>query len=360
MSISTQRGHVAWSVQAAKIAGGTFTPADYTWQKHRVESADIGIQEFNDALPPEVGGTLFVSTTFKNGAFVGGQMNLYQRMQKSIGHLLFAAAGAKAATAGTGTAATRNRFYPNPADESFLQWLALRKYIPATVAASGLTEYFYDCRVATLALNIPAMGASSMQVGILGRKPKSADNESTLGDAYEDGTGIGLSCRGSVSLPGFVTAIGGGWNGKFTSAQVLLANNISTPQSEMVIGDFHPDDFTTLSRAATVQLIYKWEDPKLYKELFNDGTAGDWSPVIGTSAVRIKTASANNIPTKSVPYSIEFGADNVDWTMSTPVLAGANLLQTQLTGVVKGTLDGVSPTWWIDLINDASYAGLGA
>ncbi len=360
MSISTQRGHLAWSVQSAKIADNTFVPGDYTWQKHRVESMDIGVQEFNDALPPEVGGTLFVNSTFKNGAFVGGQMNLYQRMQKSIGHLLFAAAGAKAATAGTGTAATRNRFYVSQADESFLQWLALRKYTPSTVATAGLSEYLYDCRVATMALNIPAMGASSMQVGILGRKPLSVDNESTTGDSYEDGTGIGLSCQGSVTLPGFATAIGGGWAGKFTSAQVLLANNISQPQSEMVIGSRHPDDFTTLSRGATVQLIYKWEDPALYKELFYDGTAGDWSPVIGSSAVRIKTASANNIPTKSVPYSLEFGADNVDWTMSSPVLAGANLLMTQLTGVVKGTSDGIMPSWWIDLVNASSYVGLGA
>lgn len=357
MSVSTQRGHLAWVVQSAKIGSGTFTPGSYTWQRHRVESMDLGVDEFVDALPQEVGGTLFIASTYKNGAFVSGQANLFSRMQSSIGQILYAAAGTKAATAGTGTNATRNRFYVNPSDESALKWLAFRKYTPDSTGTAGITEYLYDARVNGLTINVPTMGPAQMQVAFMGRKVLSADNESATGSTYEDGSGLGLSCAGSISLPGFTTAIGGGWAGKFTSAQITLANNISQPQQEMIIGEYHPDDFTTLSRGASVSLVYKWEDPKLFKQIVYNGTAGSWSPVIPTSAVQIKVASANNITGKSVPYSMEFNAPYVDWSISKPMLAGNNLLMVQVTGMVKGTTD-TTPSWYIDLVNAADYSSL--
>jgi Phage tail tube protein len=318
---------------------------------------DLGVDELVDALPQEVGGTLFVASTYKNGAFVSGSANIFARMQGSIGHLLLAAAGAKAATAGTGTAATRTRFYTDPNDESTLRWLAFRKYTPASGGTDGITEYLYDAKVNAVTLNIPAVGPTGMAFSFLGRKTLSADNESATGTTYEGGEGLGQSCNGTISLPGFTAAIGGGWSGKFTSAQIVLANNLSQPQQEMIIGAYHPDDFTTLSRAASVQLVYKWEDADLYKEILYGGAAGAWSPVIPTSAVSIKTASSNDITGKTVPYSMEFVASSVDWTISKPTLAGNNLLMVQLTGLVKGTVNS-TPTWYIDLVNDTDYTGV--
>jgi hypothetical protein len=344
-------------VQTAKIQDATFVPANYTWQRHRVESMDLGVDEMVDALPQEVGGTLFVASTYKNGAFVSGTANIFARMQGSIGHILYAAAGTRSATAGTGTNPNRTRFFVNPNDESSLKWLAFRKYTPGSGGTDGITEYMYDTRVNAMTINVPTVGPAQLQVAFLGRKPLSVDGESAVGTTYEGGDALGLSCSGSIALPGFTTSIGGGWAGKFTSAQIVLANNVSQPQQEMIIGSYHPDDFTTLSRGASVSLVYKWEDPKLFKQIVYNGTAGSWSPVIPTSSVSIKVASANNIPTKNAPYSMEFNAPYVDWSISKPMLAGQNLLMVQLTGMVKGTTDSI-PSWYIDLINGTDYSSL--
>ena len=135
----------------------------------------------------------------------------------------------------------------------------------------------------------------------------------------------------------------------------------------MIIGSYHPDDLVPLSRAVQIRLIYKWQDPKLYKQLYYNGSNGtsganiSWSPVVGNSPVTISSTSVTNIPGASVPYSFTFYAADCDWTMTPPQLAGNNLLFCEVTGIVKGGNNGTStPTWYIDVVNNADYSSLTA
>lgn len=363
MSTSSQKGHIAWTVQDNKVGEAAFDRTDYTWYRHRAESVNIGINDFYDVLPQEVGGRLFVNSSYKNGSFVAGGARIYTRLENNLGYLLHGAAGYATATVGAGTAANKTTFMVKHDDETLMPWMALRKFTPAAQGATGATEYFADCRVNMLTLNIPAMGPTMTEFSVIGRKPLLVNGDGATDDLdseYESGVSLGHSCKGTILLPGFA---GSGLpfvnssDGKFTSAQIMIANNISQPDQQMVIGKYHPDDLVPLSRSVQLRLIYKWYDPKLYRKLYYNGGT-EWSPIVGNSRVEISTASVDNIATKNEPYKMNFVAPDVDWTMSPPQLAGNNLLFTEFTGIVKGGNLANTSSWWIDLYNNATYTSI--
>lgn len=357
MSVSTQRGHIAFAHQGAKVGDSAFTPANYTWYRHRALTADVGVAEMNDALPPEVGGSLYISSTYSNGAFVAGGMSVAARLAGSLGYLLFSALGKKTVTASSGAQSQITRFSTDSSDEQKLGWLALRKYTPGPNGSDGLTEYLYDCRATAMTLNMSPMGPMTAEFGFVGRKPYSVDNEPLAGvlGAFEDGTSLGMSKNGLIQIPGL--DITSNTDGAFTAAQIIISNGVSQPQQEMIIGSSHPDDFVALTRSVAIRLVYKWKDPTLYKLLYYNGSAGNWSPQIKTSSVLIRSQSDNLVPGFSNPYKMEFNAPNVDWEMGVPRLLPGNVLQVEMTGLVKGTVSAL-PTAYIDLHNSENYSAL--
>ena len=382
MSVSSQRGHIAWAIQKGKVGSLSATGFDpvtgssghltTNWQKHRAESVTLGINELYDVLPLEVGGSLFVNSSYKNGAFVAGGARMFSRLESTFGYLLYALAGEAVAQTGagaTGSGWKTTRFQVKPTDETVMPWLALRKFTPASSGASGLSEYFVDCRVNMMTISVPAMGPAMIEFSVIGRMPEAAnvaatgDGSATGDSGFENGTSLSHGCKGVITLEDFQGSglpFATNADGKFTSAQIMIANNISQPDQQMIIGSYHPDDLTPLSRAVQIKLVYKWQDPKLYKKLYYGGSADttniNWSPVVGNSPVTISSSSVTNIPSASVPYSFSFRAEDCDWTMTPPQLAGNNLLFCELTGIVKGGNNGTStPTWYIDVVNNADY-----
>jgi hypothetical protein len=388
MSTPSQRGHLAWAIQNKKVDDGTFNPAASAtatanngdviaagWFRHRAETVNIGVNDFYDVLPQEVGGSLFVNSTYKNGSFVAGGGRIYTRLEESLGYLLFAAAGTHSAVAvATATADPLSDVYTNTfavstSDETRMPWMALRKFTPAASGQDGATEYFADCKVNMLTLNVPAMGPTMAEFSVIGRKPTVVASEVATGatvngvaNAFESGASLAHSCTGEILLPGFTNSQAAAYiadwsGGKFTSAQIMIANNISQPDQQMVIGAYHPDDLVPLSRAVQLRLIYKWTDPKLYRKLLYNGSTS-WSPIVQNSEISIKTASVDNISGETVPYSMKFTAKDVDWTMSPPQLAGNNLLFTEFTGIVRSGNNSGVPAWKIDLVNKKQYTNL--
>ena len=374
MSVSSQRGHIAWAIQQAKFGSASAVAATgfstTGWHRHRAESVSLGVNDLYDVLPLEVGGSLFVNSSDKNGAFVAGGARLFSRLQGSIGYLLHGVGGLiETQITGNSTTAYKTRFSVDPTDETIMPWIAMRKYTPSS-NATGATEYFLDCRVNMLTISVPAMGPVMMEFMVVGRKPELDDGETSTAAnvaadvAFESGVGLSHGCKGTIALSAFT---GGGLpfatsaDGKFTSAQIMIANNISQPDQQMVIGSYHPDDLVPLSRSVQVKLIYKWEDPKLYKKLYYNGGTGaniQWSPIVGTSPVEISSTSVANISGLiATPYSFKFYAGDVDWTMTPPQLAGNNLLFCEFTGIVKGG-NSADPAWYIDLVNSTSYSDL--
>lgn len=360
MTTSAQRGHFAFAVQSAKIGSGAYTPGSQTWYKHKTVGVDFAVVDAIDALPLEVGGGLFVSSTYKNGAWLQGSASFEVRLKEAIGPLIYGAAGDLTTIAAVpGTTPKINRFRVNPTDDTDLPWMSMRKYTPGNAGNDGLTEYGVDCRVAALRILVPQMGTLKMEAAFVGRKPIAMDTEDTTGTGNEDGESLALSCMGSVNLPGFASELPGNsaLGGKFTGAEIILANQFTQPQQEMIIGAYHPDDFMVLSRSAMVRLIYKWEDKELYTKLYYGAPVSSqrpWTPIIQKSAVDIVSASAGDVATYTDPFQFKFTAPNVEWQMSPVTLAPAQMVQVELIGTVVQAAGG-TPTWQIDLQNDAAY-----
>lgn len=363
MGVPAQRGHLAFAVQSAFIGDGAFTPTSLSWNRHRAVMVDYGVQEMLDTLPYEVGGGLFTSASFKNGVFMGGSASFEVRLENSIGPLIYAATGHHSEIAAVpGTTPKINVFKP-AADESFLPLLAIRKYTPAQVntGTDGITEYGIDCIVSSLTINVPQMGTLKAEFNFLGRKPIAVDGETSTGNAYEDGKSLALSCLGSVDLPNFASYLPGGvgTGGKFSGAQIIIVNQTTTPQQEMIIGSYYPDRFMPIARAATIRMSYKWPDAKLYRYLLYDPPSSGqrtWTPVVFTSPVTITSSSAASVPSFTGPtstYQFKFTADKVEWRMSSPALAGQQMVQVELEGTVVENPG--NDVYKIEIRNGATY-----
>lgn len=280
-----------------------------------------------------------------------------------------AALGASApVTNTTVTQSGSTLFSVDPLDDSNLPWITLRKVIPGDSAGGYQQEFFYDCRLAALSITIPAMGLMSHEFSFVGRVPQWKDGKPTAGTdpgefgaAFEDADTIGQGAIGGVTLSGF----SGGElpdGGAFTHAQIVLANQFSTPQEEMIIGSYYPDDMACLSRGALVRLIYKWKDASLYRALnmaAADGLTGirEWTPIVKTSPVEITSQSPVAVPEFVSQYGFKFSADKVDWIMSPVTMAPRKLVQVELIGTIKQATVG-NATWAIELTNDQLYASL--
>lgn len=364
MGVPAQRGHIAFAVQSGEIGDGAFNPASLTWRRHRAVMADLGVQEMTDTLPYEVGGGLFTTAAYKNGVFIGGSASLEARLQNTLGYLLYGACGAHTSIAPVaGTTPRRNIFRP-AADEAFLPLMAIRRYLPAVnnSGTDGITEYGVDCIVSGLTITVPQMGTLKTEFTFLGRRPIAIDGESATGNAYEDGTSTALSCLGSVSLPDFASYLPGAsaTGGRFAGAQITITNQTTTPQQEMIIGSHYPDRFMPIARGAMVSLSFKWPNADLYRHLRYDPPVSgqrSWTAKIGMSPVTITSASPNSVPTYSGPtstYQFSFSAEKVEWTMTVTPLAGQQMVQAELLGIVVENTSG--PVYEIELRNDASYS----
>ena len=275
-----------------------------------------------------------------------------------------AALGASAPSTNTTVSTSGSTiFSPDPTDDTALPWLALRKVIPGDSAGGYQEEFHYDCRVAALSITIPQMGMMTHELAFVGRVPKWIDGKPATGSTvgafgadFESAASVGQSAEGSISLPGF-TSDELPEGGQFTSAQVILANQLSTPQEEMIVGSYNPYDLTPLSRGALVRLVYRWKDASLYRAmhmLAADGVTHirDWNPMTKSSDVHVISQSQAVVPTFANKYKFDFYSPGCDWVMSPVMLAPRKLLQVELIGTVKQA-NGV-PTWQIEQWNNGA------
>lgn len=369
MSTSAQLGQLAFAIQSggkyAIASGGGAGDGEllstinaWPWKYHRLISADISPQQFVDSLPQEVGGGLFVDTSFKTGAFVSGGFAINTRLQDSIGTLLYGASGSYATATGGNTT-----FSVNSSDDSSLPWVAFKRYLPGDTSSNGQTEYFLNTRITTMGITIPQQGPMRTEFTVVGQKPLWADSlGSKMAATYEGGTSLGMSCESTITLSGMSNSqLPNG--GAFTGAQIIIANNFTTPQQEMIIGSNYPDDFASLARGCIVRLVYKWKDPSLYRAIFAKttgvGSSSEarryWTDSMIFSPITIVSQSANDITGHAgEKYQLTFTAPNVAWTMEPPTLAAQQMLQCQLTGVVHQASSG-TPSWQATLHNWATY-----
>lgn len=167
---------------------------------------------------------------------------------------------------------------------------------------------------------------------------------------------LAVSCTSNVHFPGLgVSTLSGASNVSFMGAQVVLANGTISPQDSMVIGSYHPQDFTILSRSASIRLAYKWKDEALYKKIVYGNAFGSWSPTVVYSDVVLSIKAAGNAPSGGKPYELVLFFPSVALAMSAPTLLPGRFITTELSGVVTNDgLDRGAP-WAAFLYNDTTY-----
>ena len=366
MSVPSQAGQIGFAVQnAGKYLEVTGDGEDlsvidaWDWKYHKALGADLSPQQFVDSLPPEVGGGLFVDHTYKNGAFAAGGMSLAARLEDSLGHLLYAVSGAY-----SGVGAGETKFTVDPADDTKLPWISLKRWVPGSqegnAARTGQLEYFLNCRIGALAITVPQMGPMRTEFSFVGQKPVWLDAlEPKMDVDYDDPDSLGLAVSSKVTLSDFTNAeLPDG--GKFTGLQIILANQFSTPQQEMYLGSYYPDDFVALGRSAMIRLVYKWKDPAFYRALWMQAAASNgkryWSPTVKSSPISIDVKSVVDITGHvGTVHKFNFSAPRIKWTMTPPALAAQQMISVEVTGMIHQSRDSGVPSWSTSLQNYIVY-----
>jgi len=334
MSVPAQNTTVGFGLQAAEIGrGGTFTPGDVDFYKVRtVRSAAVPVQS-QQVFPPELGGVLTPAGAYKDMAFFGGDADLLPRLEGSLGVLLKAALGDLATTtdedsegnAVTGMYAHTFKF---ASDQSSLPFLAIRELVPQASGNFGITAH--DCRVSSLRLTVPAMGKLAARVVFQGRE-----------FAFDDGSGwtwANATFEKFTSTPdagsGFFKIAGTEYE-NVIGVQFELNNGLTRPQDEMNVGDFFPGSSVPLQRAATMRVVFRWQDDELYRSLYTgavDGTAFSPLPFIqetgGSNAFEMKFTTPEDVAatTPTTPFGLHVIGNAITWAAQPLELRGGGIV----------------------------------
>jgi len=324
MTVLASTGVLSYGKQSAK--GSTAT----TWYRHRATDIDFGPVQTMAAIPLEVGGTVVPTGSYKQGAYVAGGATLHPRMEGDFGWIMEGLMGSVSTDGGPVGDTYDHTFKFNSANPHDVPWMSVRKFIPGS---DSLGEIGTDCKVASATMTFPQNGIMQARIDWIGRTPSWDDDPSfSYADAFEDYTSIPVTSMtaSSIKLPEFSAS-----ELPVTALTVTMTNNLTTPQQEMVIGSQHPDDFTVVSRAATIRATVKWADPDLYQTIYTGTTSGvAWDDACYYSDFEAIVLSPYNI-TGSTPYRMEIDASNVAWQVDGPVrLAGGDLLMLNLMGTV--------------------------
>lgn len=354
-SVPSQKSTFSVAPQEAKIgAGAVLTTASKTWHRYRIPRISGLAQQMQANLPPENGSVITATGTYKFGAFVGSEIDLIPRVEDSIGWLLEAALGVASSVADstytasgfvpgpTGVNAHLFRFKPD--DSSFQPWIAVRRTIPNSDGTSD-GEVGYDCKVGSLRINVPAGGLMNARLGIVGRAFFSEDPVSwSYAESFEGSESIPQGMRGSLKLAGQPLPV--------TGLSIEISNGLSTPQQEMIIGEFNPDDFVALYRGCTIRAVYKWANADLYEKILYGGVGNVvWSSepfitkTVGTDrAFQAEFWASTDIPGSSPaqPYKMKIFANKVAWQFDAAgiELQAGEILMLPFVGTVLDTGDG--------------------
>lgn len=351
MSVSSMGGEWGFGPQVGKGSDAT------TFYRFRVLSVQGGANDLTEPMPPEISGVPMVDGAHKLGTFFANQVDLIPRLENDFGWLLYAICGNVSTIADTPEAGLNTHiFRMDPSNMLGLKWVTVRSITPAAEGGAESGTQGNDVRIANMIANFVAAARFTARVAMVGREPKFSDN--VTGWTWAD------EPEGYESVATSINTVGGWWMPAWQvnklptqSVRVTLGNQLTTPQQEFILGSPFPDDLIGLYRNMVIEAVYKWEDEDLYLQLAANGGTGaeiDWDPAIYESSVVIKVASDADIPGHSNPYSIEIDAPRVIWYPSAPpAMAGLNLIQLPVTGIVARPTDGSDP-WQIRLVNEAA------
>lgn len=357
MTITAQSSVFSLAVQSAKNGSASnITVGDLDWYRTRAPRIGIGTIQQQETFPLETGGPIVPTGSFKSGQYPAGDVEMIPRAEEFLGYLLYGATGAcdtaedsvydseaETLDAATYTGVNSHRF-KFAADGYTLPWLATRVRVPGATAGDVYGEVHQDMKINSFRLNIPAAGLLGASVGFQGLKSfypnATAVNAWTYENTTEDSLSAPHSGKGQFLLGGDAYPI--------TGASIELVNNLSSPQQEMVVGSYHPDDAVSISRALQIRIVYKWENPDFYRQLLTGSTSGtEWDSIpflqdtadAGAKAFEGVFQSPGNIPGVTggdLPFELKVVANRVVWQIDRGgiELQAGNIIQVPYVGTV--------------------------
>lgn len=147
MAVTAQAGIFGFGPQIAMESPAT------TFYRHKATLIDLGVLDDIRVGPLEIGSGPFPTFPYKAGYVVGGGVEIQPRLEDTLGWLLYAALGDVASSGGPAYA---HAFTPLAADQSFVRWMSLRKYIPQKEGdvTTDLGELYTDCKPVALTLTL--------------------------------------------------------------------------------------------------------------------------------------------------------------------------------------------------------------
>lgn len=380
MSVPSQSAVFSVGVQSAKVGDDALNVSTVQWYRTRAPRISAGTVQMQDNFPLETGGPIVPTGTFKSAQYGAGDVEMIPRVQEFIGFLLYGALGdvqsatdatwdtaTNAFTSATETGVNAHRFVFDPASSFTQPWLALRTMTPGATADKNFGQVFADSKVGALQLNIPAMGLLGSTVSFQSRKvtypPASDVNQWTYQNTVEDSLSAVHAGRGSFLV--------GGEQLPITNASIQLVNNLTTPEQEMVVGSYHPDDFIAQSREMRVSITVKWQNADFYRKILTGAVdESDWQslPHIldtngATKAFEATFYSPGTIPGSNdgsgnpLPYMLKIIANRMSWQIDRGgiELRAGEIIQVPYIGTVLEPAEGEEYCEFI-LHNDATYS----
>jgi hypothetical protein len=372
MTIPAAGGEIAVALQPGKVGRkGTYNPDALEFYKLRAPRVAFGEVQDQQIFPWEVGGANVPTGAFKQGVFVAGAIDLIPRLKEAFGIFLLSAMGSVEIASGTNSngdavAGLNTHVFNFSPDSAFYQpWLSVRRMVPGRTLAENSGVTGFDVKVNSLAFTIPAAGKVQARVSLLGRDFKLSDSSTWVYEnaSYENDASTSEGGRGLFKIGGIEYPI--------MSAAIEMANNLTPPQQEMIIGSFRPDDFVALTRGMTIRAVYKYENDDLCRRIYAGGPDSvDWSsePFYTITegdeyGFEAYFQSGGQIPGSSPlsEYGIRFTANRVTWAMDgPPELAGGSFVAVTLIGTVLEPDSGAYATISIENENDGSTYDLPA
>lgn len=309
MTTVAQAGILGYGPSAGKGQGVTGN----SWYRHKATVIDLAINDDQRLGPPEVGGRPLPTIPYKGGVMVGGGLTIHPRLEASVGWLLKGALGWSSSSAGSGSV-INHTIKIDDSNPGYVPWMGFRKFIPTDGAAGNysLGEIYEDCKVVNLMLTLANDGLVGARVDAIGR---SFTLEESPAWGTSSGSGNGWAADGEFedypSIP-IGTTIGGYINTPsfgnlpVVQATVGMQNQNLDPRMEKVFGSPYLEDVTIVGRQITLELIVKWTNPDLYRQILTGSTSGTtWSSVPFTTAVTFRTVSPANMTGEAQPYELQ-------------------------------------------------------
>lgn len=234
MAVTAQAGIFGFGPQTAMNSVAT------TFYRHKATMIDLGMADDIRVGPLEIGSGPFPTFPYKAGYIVGGGVEIQPRLEDTIGWLLYAALGDVSTT---GSDPYTHDFKPLAADQSFVRWLTLRKYIPKKEGdeETDIGEEFMDCKPTSLTLNLANDAPVTARWDFMGRQHRLvprivAITQINPTDLTRSSGVVTVTCGADHNLfPGDIIVIAGttpaGFAGTFPVASVPTSTTLTYLQA---------------------------------------------------------------------------------------------------------------------------------